>query len=420
MATYSLAETFYQLSRFKDATNEYQRILNPDFESILTSKKLPRSTLYVRLVSSRYQELKTLNLIPEKVKPHALKDNLLDVSSANAKLMKEWNEWIMALLDLKCLAEELPSVASFNFETLKLTYVYFDTEKAIKELETFGLKHHSMEEGPMALTLALDSYSLNQNWTSITSLSAQIEKLKQNKTDFIESVRSLDATAKLKLTLAEKDPEKALSLSEDCLDSHGSKAIKLECSMTHARSLVGLKKLEKAEKELSQILSGKDLDVEHTKASLLMRAQVRHDLAQTDSFIEDLEHYLSLTHYEDQDMSRQVVENYWYKGHAKLHSLLENKEVCRAKLEALCEQYRTIAIIDENRESDVQFATAFKNSSKAESNLRAMWALMALKNAQKRAFQDRLVLLQRIASSYDNLKPGIPSSSLSTRRKTSF
>jgi len=55
LSTYALAETLFELGEYTQATENYLPLLKKEYEPLLASKKLTRSDLMQRLISSRYQ-----------------------------------------------------------------------------------------------------------------------------------------------------------------------------------------------------------------------------------------------------------------------------------------------------------------------------------------------------------------------------
>ena len=80
---------------------------------------------------------------------------------------------------------------------------------------------------------------------------------------------------------------------------------------------------------------------------------------------------------------------------------MKTKGVCKGNLAETCSRYQLTAALDSNRPGNYQHA--FRNTIKAEKEARALWALQCLVDPKKLPFQDRLILLQRLGSSWEAL-----------------
>ncbi len=404
LANYALAETLFELGEFTQATSVYQALLKPEFRKVLESKKLTHSALTLRLLSCRYQEFKKEQLIPEKIKVQSLASKTDPASKDQLSRMTEWVGWLDEVAAQPQAVEEKSSYDAFNLEANKLVYLYFDREKAVTRLSQFGLSRVETTEGVTALSLALDTLSESKENVRLYELTQKIAGLKTKDKVFAGKIKDMSANAHLNITLGSKDSEIRLSRSAECVKNFTDAKVLLECKTIHATTLLELKKYEPALKEISELLKIAKDDT-HQKSLLLLRADARNRLGQTAEAVQDLNSYQLLTNYADPQITEQILQYAWFKNDAvMLKGLLNNAKVCQGKNESHCEQYKVVKLLEDGTHP-VKYLTAFKNTIKAEKEVQAVWALYSLHEPKKLPFQDRLILLQRLANTWDNMNP---------------
>ena len=405
MANYALAETLFELGEFSQSTAYYQNLLKPEYQLTLDAKKLNHSTLTLRLLSSRYKEFQKDELIPQKVKTLSLTAKIETATKEQLSRMTEWVSWLDAAnLEIRPI-EDKPSYDAFSLEAAKLVYLYFDREKAVARLTQYGLTHADVGEGTTALSLALDTFAESKDNARLYELTQQISALPKNKNkEFVAKVKDMGANAHLNITLGSKDAVVRLARSAECIKNFTDAKVVLECKTIHAKTLTETNKYEPAVKEISELL-GLAKDETHQKSLLLLRADARNHLGQTAEAVVDLNRYQVLTNYSDPEITEQILQYAWFKNDAAmLKGLLNNPKVCQGKNESHCDQYKVVKILEDGNYS-LKYLTAFKNTIKAEKEVQAVWALYSLHEPKKLPFQDRLILLQRLAHSWENLNP---------------
>ncbi|MBC7397260.1 MAG: hypothetical protein H7333_07430, partial [Bdellovibrionales bacterium] len=405
LANYALAETLFELGEFSQATAVYQNLLKPEFRIVLEGKKLSHTVLSLRLLSSRYQEFKKEQLIPEKVKIQTLASKVDPAPKDQLARMNEWVLWLDEMSTQPQKVEERSSFDAFNLEADKLVYLYFDREKAIGRLISFGMAHADTSEGVTALSIALDTFAESKENLRIYNLTQNISALSKNKNKaFTSKIKDMGANAHLNITLNSKDNTVRLSRSADCIKSFNDPKVLLECKTIHAKTLLELKQYEPAQKEISELLTLAK-DETHQKSLLLLRADARNRIGLTAEAVQDLNRYQILTNYSDPQITEQILQYAWFRNDfVTLKSLLNNPKVCQGKNQSHCEQYRVVKILEDGNHS-IKYLSAFKETIKAEKEVQAVWALYALQEPKKLPFQDRLILLQRLAHSWENLNP---------------
>ena len=405
LATYSLAETLFELGEFAQATDSYKLILKPEFEKTLSDKKLTHSNLMLRLLSSRYQEFKKESLIPETLKIQSLSVKVEPVSKDQIAKMSEWIGWLDQMATKPKAVEEKSSFDSFDLEASKLLYLYFDREQALARLTQFGITRPDTADGSAAISIVLDTLGESKVPARLYEMTQKVLALPNLKDkEFISKTKEMSASAHLKVTIESKDLKLALQRTEECIKKFQNSKIARECQNIHAKTLLELNEYEKSEKELSALLQNEKDDA-HQGSLLLLRADARNKSGKKKESIQDLTHYQNLNHYQDVDITEQILEYSWFGDDQNaLRSLLSNPKVCQGKNAAHCDQYSAVLML-ESGSHKTEYSTAFKNTNKASKETQSIWALYALSDPKRVPFQDRLLLLQRLAHSWENLNP---------------
>lgn len=405
MANYALAETLFELGEYARATEAYQGLLKPEFETVLAAKKLTHSAITLRLLASRYQELKKDSLIPEKLKIQSLSSKVEPASKDQMNHMSEWITWIDDMALLPKAIEEKSSYEAFELEASKLLYVYFDRERSVTRLLKFGSDHADTTEGATALSIVLDTLAESKVPTRLYETTQTILALKNLKNkEFTEKTKEMSASAHFKVTMDNKDLNVTLARTDECLKKFANSKIAKECQTLHAKTLLEMNQFAPAETELTKLMQS-EKDETHLKTFLLLRADARAKLGRNGDSIQDLTRYQTLSKYADPDITEQILEYSWFgNDNASLKVLLSNPKVCQGKNESHCDQYRLVMMLEEGKRS-VKYQAAFKETTKAPKEVQSIWALYALEDPKKIAFQDRLVLLQRVAHSWEALNP---------------
>jgi TolA-binding protein len=407
LSKYSLAETLFELGEYGEAAKRYSELMKLEYAQALESKKLSVPTITLRWLSARYRELKKQDLIPEKLKVQALNANPEPATKEQLQGMLEWVSVIAGADFRKASTEAQNSLRAYLLESYKIGYLYFDREAAIQNLVQFGMKRSETEEGTLAISIALDTLSQSEDWPRLFDLTQKVKSLKFKSKTLPAAIADMSASAHLKITLKTQDPAEALKRTEECAKKFAGTKIKVECEIIHAKTLISMNETVRAEKELGRLIEMK-LEGQKHQSLILLRADARRKLGKMNESIQDLERYQALTQYQDVEITKQILEYSWLKtDQNRLTQLLGNKAVCTGKNAPACEQYRLIRLLDQGQEGSVPYATSFRNTLKAEKEVQAIWTLIAMRNPKKLAFQDRLVLVQRLSHSWEFLNPNL-------------
>jgi hypothetical protein len=408
MANYSLAETSFELGEYPRATQKYADLLDDRYAKTLASKKITRASLALRLLSSRYRELKKDQLIPEKLVIRSASSKVTSTSKDQLQKISQWTTWVDQFSDevtSKTPAEEKQSYLAFGLEANKLIYEYLDVAKALERLEEFAFDHVDSEEGLTSITIVLDTLSKSEDHTRLYEVTQRVLGKKQWKgKGFLEKVAEQSADTHLKITLKTEKPKDVLSRAKECASKFKVSKVAQECQIIQAKTELKIGSPEKAEKQMSLLLP-QIKDNSKVQSLLLLRADARNKMGRLSDSVADLYQYQNMTDFKDSDITQTILQHSWFKRDLKsLDGLLKNPKVCSGKNAETCEQYRVVRVLEENN-SKLSYAQVFKNTTHGDKGLITVWALTALQNPKKLPFQDRMVLLQRLAASWEHLNP---------------
>lgn len=408
MANYSLAETSFELGEYERATQKYVDLLDPKYAKTLEAKKITRPNLALRLLSSRYRELKKDKLVPEKLTIRALNTKVSPAPKDQIKKMNDWIAWVDQFtqeISKSTPVEDKLSYWAFNLEANKLTYEYIDQQRALTRLEEFSYKHADTDEGNVSITIVLDTLAKSEDSIRLYDVTQKVLAVKNWKSKgFLEKVAEQSADSHLKITLKVEKPEEILARTKECQSKFKNSKVSQECLIIEAKTELKLQQYEKADKEFTTLMS-QVKDANKVQPILLMRSDARNKLGRLDDSVHDLFQYQTMTEFKDADITQTILQHYWFKRDTQhLDALLKNPKVCAGKNAEACEQYQVVRVLEEG-DSKMNYQKIFKNTTHGDKGLVTVWALTALQTPKKLPFQDRLVLLNRLATSWEHLNP---------------
>lgn len=397
LAVYAMAETSFAINRYPMATKYYTELLK---SGVVLPSNLTRSQLLLRLVSSRFQELKNLNKISEKLAIHKIDAPLNHLKAEEKTMIEEWLTWVFD-------AETTKNIDTFSFqlEAYKLMYGYLDRTESLKGMEKFALQNSSSDEAKVAASIVLDTRVISQDWKQAFELSQRLlTKKNWNDAKFIEKIQDLAADSHLKLTLASSDSSEVLTRTKECIRQFKNKKILLQCKLIQAKTWVGLKQYNESEFALSELTKA-NLSDDDLKTVTLMKAEVHQKQGKLGLSAQELERYLEMTGNQDGEMAKHIIQIHWFqRNFKKVLPLINNAKLCASIKTDFCEQYQAaLQLIQPTSTSN--YLKYFKQTTKAPKNSISFWAMAALENPTKLPFQDRLVLLQRLSNNWENMDP---------------
>ena len=145
-------------------------------------------------------------------------------------------------------------------------------------------------------------------------------------------------------------------------------------------------------------------DEEHLKALLLLQINVHEKTGQFELATTELSRYQLVTHYQDSALTQTLLQRYWLKHRfSELKTILKKKEACPSEIKDICHFYEMIQPLVEK----VAFSEhdLFQRAVHGSKTIAALWAIAALEHPKKVPFQDRLIFLNRIAATWENIDP---------------
>jgi hypothetical protein len=408
LANFSLAETSFELEEYARATQKYQFLLDEKFAKTLEGKKITRANLALRLLSSRYRELKADSVVPEKLAIRALQSKVSPTGKDKIEKINQWVAWVdqfTAEIGKKTPAEEKASYWAFNLEASKMAYEYVDQQAALTRLENFAFDHADTDEGLTAISIVLDTLAKSEDPVRLYGVTQKVLTVKNwKKKDFLEKVAEQSADSHLKITLAVQDPAEILTRTKECVKKFKTSKFALECQIIQAKTELKINHASVADQQFTALLP-QIKDKAQQQSILLLRADARNKLGRLDDSIHDLYQYQTMSEFKDADITQTILQHSWFKRDQKsLDALLKNPKVCSGKNAETCDAYRVVRMLDE-KSSKLSYQQVFKNTLSGSTGLATVWILTALENPKKLPFQDRLVLLNRLSSSWDHLNP---------------
>lgn len=414
-ARYALAETSFEIKDYQKATEGYRSLLEPKFKSILATKKLSLGQVSLRAISSRYQELKKNNVIPEKF-PIVKRDADYPKNKFKSDT-QDWIKWVSdhsALTNKKDPDSDKKSYLGFQLEAHRLLYHYFDRKEALDRLEDLAFDYPQSEYAIPALSIVLDTLSTEENWEPLFEVTQKAIKSKHWKDKpFAKQLFEMSSDAHFRITqILDKskvpDEEKQAELikrSKECISLFKESRILEQCQIIRAKAELTSKNYAAAEEEFTRLITALKSSPEDNKKKsplLLLRSEARKQLGKSDLAIQDLEAFQMMNGYQDAEMTRTILNHYWFnRNYSALQNVQKQPKACQGKNSEICERYDAILKLLTDSKSKPNHSLLFKNATRGPKANASIWALMALKNPKSVPFQDRLLLLQKIGTSWE-------------------
>ena len=181
-------------------------------------------------------------------------------------------------------------------------------------------------------------------------------------------------------------------------------SIKTPCLLIRAQKLVVQEKYEDAGKLVEKIKTGAK-DENTLRTALLLNSTIHLKQGKISRYIEDLEMMLNQGTPLESDSAKEILQYHWFhRNKEKISHYLHLQGFCDKIPGQLCDQYEaSLVLMEKNPKSN--YLHRFRMSTKGAKNSQAIWGLSALEEPQKIPFQDRVVLVQRIANHWDQIDP---------------
>lgn len=305
----------------------------------LPSSKWNKKSIQLRQIAALYESLKLIK--PEKSK------------------IEKWISLFNHISDDHSVEAE-----SFHLQALKMEIQYLDSNQGLGKLLKFSenTRHQTLQQE--AATLAFESLRKSQDQKGLL-LACQLKSW------------SLVPT------------------------------ISIPCKMMLARDALTNGKVDLAEKTL-EFIQTKDLNEESKKAAWLLKSEIHRKQGKVDIAVEEQEAYLQLTAWKESTLAQSSFLHHWMnRNTAKMNRYLNDSKLRASLGESFLEPFQASVILEqsesETKQTEALYHHRFKSGVRSHAYSTALWALSPLKQPSKIPFQDRLLLLQRIATHWDHL-----------------
>ena len=412
---YNLAETLFEIKQFAEATTHYRWVVeNAKSKGAVVDLK----TASLKAIASRYEVLRGEKLIPTEVKALALPSS--DPSKLHAGI-SEWVEWIDTHGG-KYVKDE--SFDNFAFEANRALYTQGQLLRATERLQEFAEKNPKSKFAIPSASLVLDSVVATQDWERTRKLALRLASVSEWKSGaFGNRLFQLAADSSYKLMETAQKAEKTdevLEQAEDFIKKYASSP-----RLEDALFLAANASMKKSETKTAELYYSKLIDrfprSENTAAALQARstlAEQRYDWAASArdrlSLLALPKSKLSAKDRVKQQMRTLYLE--WLSGDVKrLQAATRNPLLCaeteKDELARDCARYRLLGTLQSpkpTQPTEEELKKAFHQALHADKDLRALWALQALRlDSHERAlnFPDRLLLTRVVSAGFEDQDP---------------
>jgi len=404
---FNLAETWYAISEFEQATQHYRWVVEhrgwSDRDPVAGTR-----VASLRAISSHYQSLKAKKLLPETLAPVAFSEN----RDADIHPMQEkWISWIDRHLDH--IRPDDETADAFAFDAARILYSARRIREATDRLKDLARRHPHSSVAFGAVSLVIDTGIASADWQAVHDYSAGL--LASNSWKNREFASKLFAVAsqasykQIELAYAKKDYGRVLDGFESYRAKYSRATQMLDALLLTARSSQELGDLATARKLFSDLLDlsrAKPASL-HFGQALLARAAVQERSYFFREAAQDYIQFLALPHSavdlgssELARLREKSLTLAWMTGDAATLKLaLSSPGVCPKS--NTCSRFEALlAHLEPARDT-----RALARDSSGE--IRAIWAAAALRKVDELSFRDRLQMARFLAAEWSELEPAV-------------
>lgn len=412
-AHYNLAETLFKSGDYQSSTQHYLWVIsNWHKDSNLNS-----TDLKLKAIASRYEDLRSSNLIPKVLVPQLYdqgKDQ--DLIKKLSKSSYEWVTWIDSLShELTVSGDKLDS---FLFEANRVIYTHASTRLASQRLVEFALSRSSSQYAVPSATLAIDTYIKSEMWDEAFKLTMRLLGKKWVDATFSERLSGIAANSAYKIAelfYQKKDYLKAIDQAKVLQQKFQASDRASDSLLLTAQSYLALQQKDRAGNFFSELIQKYPGSHGH-EIALLNRAQISEESYEFKQAIEDYKRYLALTQKSSSvknfdEIQRRIYFLQWIDGRSDFdcsNTLIKNV-VDRDELSTECQRYNALNILRQDPKSypidstdlDQYLTLALKGNKKN----RVIWSAVVLKFDTSIQLRDQLYLLRNVSKGWEDLDP---------------
>lgn len=405
-AHYNLAETLFQIKSFSEATYHYRWVLTHWKRKWKEKSKIKLEDISLKAIASRYEVLQGKKLIPTAIQAKKFSD---ESNSELDPLLAEWIEWT----DLHASQySKRKDWENFIFEANRSLYYHNKVQLSVDRLSDFAVSRPKSKFAIPSASLVLDTLVKSENWVQTYEKAHKLMKVKSwNKKDFQEKLYALAATSFYKTIEIAKNEgrnEDVLDRADDFIKTY-KKSDRMEDTLfMAANTALKMEKRKKSESYFNQLIKEFPTST-NTPPAILTLATQAEDSYRFDTAVNFYEKYLGLSEKQNKlsksekiEFQKKIFKLLWLDGEMKkLLQATKDHPLCKNELYETCTRYSLLAKLHLPSQEDSK--TLVKNALKGPKSIRPFWALLALKNQEKMAFPDRMLLVRIIMGKWDHI-----------------
>lgn len=421
-ARLNLAETSFQIKDYSGATQHYRWLVENVSDKDFKKAKTDAEKISIMAISSRFEELKKGAFIPRNLTVVSLSADVKK-SELNLNSLLEWVTWIDAYETLYISEKKLSLIdhmpdrvtefQNFQFEADRALYAAGEIPKALKRMEAFSFKYPKSKNAVPSISLVLDTFMKSKDWLKIQTLSQEVSQVEAWKNlSLAKSAYEMGADSNFKLlesslkeTATAEERKITLAEAEACAQKYKALPRSLDCLILAGKTALGLKDYLKAEKHLKSVILHASSKEQNISGSFLLLASIKEENGQYTEAADYLKSYIEKSSVLQNEVAEKYLHLVWLtKNSQQMKSALLLKGLCSGDTKKICESYQAWNAVH-IKVSDAETQDFFKKAFSGPSSYKSLWALAALKGGKRIPFQDKLVLLNRLGSNWENVSP---------------
>ncbi len=410
--SYNIAETYYLLSDFKNASKYYKYVAEDVTARSSEEKKIVEEARF-KMIASRYEELKAMKVFPKDLKATPL-------SKAEKKeLPVEASEWFTMLDRYRNIFKTKPTMDMMQFEANRLLYSYGQIETALSRFKDYIKTYPEVEYSVAAASLYIDTYVSAEDWKSTYDIA--LDFMKQTKwkdAKFHDRLNDIAADAYFKMIedlYRKKDYANTVKFVDDF-----SKYFPKSKNLGNAYALAANSYLAQGDKKSAMVwfdrlnksgaAANSQINVKTT--SMLTAATIAEEAYDYAAASKVYKNYVlspegKAAKSETKELKKKVVLMSWLSGsNEEIQSAMSNSELCK-DLERECGRYALYGkLMYESAKLDQKdFKKYYYRAVRGDDSQRIIYATILLKKTDSLSYEERHALLNIVNQNWGKMDP---------------
>ncbi len=403
----NLGETLFAIKDYEGAAKSYRWIVEHYRFSETKVGGISVSEASLKSISSRYEYLRTRNLIPGELKARALPKSDADKIDP---LVAEWVEWVDAHA-----RRSAGAIDNFRFEANRCLYAQGKVNEATDRMKSFARKNPRSAFAIPSATLVMDTVIATQDWERLEALARELLSVSDWKGNaFYNRLYTIAADAKYKRVeqlSRSKQYQEALKEANE-FAGHYSNSEHLADTLTLAgNSALALHNRTLAVQyyaKLAATTRGSQISAQATLKMARLEEERYGFTAAAGDYLAYLSLPASLTHLdakEAQRLKRRVLVLSWLSGDpALLGRMLRDRSICDGRLGSECNRYHALTVLmGTGQVSPQTSAQAIRLAQSSAPDVRPIYAAIALENAGRMSMDTRHRMIHELAAGWKQL-----------------